>query len=287
MHGTWSDETSREVLDHVETLVRRSGTSFFWAMRLLRDEKRRAMYAVYAFCREVDDIADEPAHLENKLARLQEWRDEIDRLYDGRASLPVARALAGPIARFELRRDDFLAIIDGMEMDAAERVRIPDVAALALYCDRVACAVGRLSVRVFGIDSGNGDRLAQSLGQALQLTNILRDLDEDAERDRSYLPSDLLKRHGIMATDPKAVLADPALPEVCAEIAAIAARRFDEAAAVLAGCDSNKVRPATMMMEVYRRTFLRLRARGWRPPRARVALSRFEKLWVILRYGFV
>ncbi len=287
MHGTWPDETSREVLDHVETLVRRSGTSFFWAMRLLPEGKRRAMYAVYAFCREVDDIADEPAHLENKLARLQEWRDEIDRLYDGRASLPVARALAGPIARFELRRDDFLAIIDGMEMDATERVRIPDMATLALYCDRVACAVGRLSVRVFGIDSGNGDRLARSLGEALQLTNILRDLDEDAERDRSYLPSDLLKRHGIMATDPKAVLAEPALPEVCAEIAAVAARRFDEAAAVLAGCDSCKVRPAAMMMEVYRRTFRKLQARGWRPPRRRVSLPKIEKLWIVLRYGFV
>lgn len=287
MHGTWSDAASPEVLDHVEALVRRSGTSFFWAMRLLPAEKRRAMFAVYAFCREVDDIADEPAHLENKLARLQEWRDEIDRLYEGRASLPVARALVGPVARFGLKREDFLTIIDGMEMDAAEQVRVADMAELKLYCDRVACAVGRLSVRVFGIDAGNGDRLAQSLGQALQLTNILRDLDEDAERDRLYLPGDLLRSHGIVATDPQAVLVDPALPKVCAALAEIAAGRFDEAAAIVAGCDPDKVRPAAMMMEVYRRTFLKLRARGWQPPRRRVSLPKLEKLWIVLRYGFV
>lgn len=287
MHGTWSDEASPEVLDHVEALVRRSGTSFFWAMRLLPAHKRRAMFAVYAFCREVDDIADEPAHLENKRARLQEWRDEIDRLYDGRASLPVARALVGPVARFGLKREDFLAVIDGMEMDAAERVRIADMAELMLYCDWVACAVGRLSVRVFGIDAGNGDRLAQSLGQALQLTNILRDLDEDAERDRLYLPGDLLRSHGIVATDPKATLSDPALPKVCAALAEVAARRFDEAATIVAGCDPDKVRPAAMMMEVYRRTFLKLRARGWQPPRRRVSLPKLEKLWIVLRYGFV
>jgi phytoene synthase len=286
MHGTTPHETPRETVVHVESLVQRAGTSFFWAMRLLPEEKRRAMYAIYAFCREVDDIADEPAALASKFERLRGWRREIDRLYGGRPERPVARALAAPIARYGLRREDFLAVIDGMEMDAAERVRVADMAGLALYCDRVACAVGRLSVRVFGIDSGNGDRLARALGEALQITNILRDLDEDADLDRLYLPADLLRRHGVAATDPKAALADAALPGACAELADLAARRFDEAAAVIAACDARAARPAVLMMEVYRRTFRRLRARGWRPPRRPVALSGLEKLWVVVRNGF-
>jgi len=275
-------------LEHVESVVRRSGTSFYWAMRILPEEKRRAMFAVYAFCREVDDIADDPGEVSAKLIGLGRWRDEIERLYDGAPRLPISRALLGPVRRFGLRKTDFLAVIDGMEMDAADRLRIADMDELYLYCDRVACAVGRLSDRVFGVDEPTGDRLALALGQALQLTNILRDLDEDARRDRLYLPEDMLRAHGVTDTeDAISVLEHPAVAEICEQIARIARNRFTEAAAILAQCDRRDTRPAVIMMEVYRRTLRRLMFRGWRRWAEPVSVSPAEKLWVAFRFGIV
>jgi phytoene synthase len=275
-------------IDYIEEVVRRSGTSFYWAMRFLPPEKRRAMFAVYAFCREVDDIADEPGPIDDKRRALQQWREEIDRLYAGRAAQPVSLALQDPVERFALRHEDFLAVIDGMEMDAAPRIRIADVPELHLYCDRVACAVGRLSVRIFGVPEPFGDQLSAALGEALQLTNILRDLKEDAARDRLYLPEDLLRAHGIVETaDAETTLRHPDVMEICEKIASLALRRFNEAASVASQCDRKRVRPAVIMMQVYRRTFDRLAGRGWRRWAEPVSVSRAEKLWVALRYGFV
>jgi phytoene synthase len=273
---------------YVESLVRRSGTSFFWAMRLLPEAKRLAMFAVYAFCREVDDIADEPGDTGAKLRQLDGWRDEIDRLYAGKPQWPVTRALGEAVGAFDLRKVDFLAVIDGMQMDAADSIRLGSMDELLLYCDRVACAVGRLSVRVFGVPAPDGDRLANAQGQALQLTNILRDLDEDAERDRLYLPADLLRAHGITETDDaRQVLRQAALADVCEELAVLAERRFDEAMTVLAVCDRRQVRPARIMLEVYRRTLRQLLRRGWERWNEPVSVSSAEKLWVALRYGLI
>ncbi len=275
-------------IQYVESVVRQSGTSFYWSMRLLPPEKRRAMFAIYAFCREVDDIADDPGEEDGKRKQLAEWREEIGRLYEGEPTRRISRALVGPSRRFNLRKEDFEAIVAGMEMDAGDRVRIADTAELALYCDRVACAVGRLSTRVFGVDEPTGSQLAHALGHALQLTNILRDLEEDAQRDRLYLPEDVLRAHGIGSTeDALAVLNHPASTEVFAQMAEVARERFCEAAAILAVCDRRNVRPATIMMEVYRRTFKRLMSRGWRRWAEPVSVPAIEKFWVAFRYGVI
>jgi phytoene synthase len=273
-----------------ETIRRRveaAGTSFYWAMRLLPEHRRHGMYAVYAFCREVDDIADDDAPAAQKLAALAAWRDEIAALYAGRPRHLVARALAEPLARYELRREDFLAVIDGMEMDAREAIRAPDLATLDLYCARVASAVGHLSVQVFGDPSPDAHRVAESLGRALQLTNILRDLDEDARRDRLYLPRELLERHGIGTFEPLAVLSHPSLPAVCHELAAVAEGHFAAAAAAIARCSRRAMRPAAVMAAFYRATLAALRRADWRDPAARVGLSKPMKLWLVLRRGLV
>lgn len=279
--------STEDAAAHAEAIVKRSGTSFYWGMRRMPEEKRRAMYAVYAFCREVDDIADDPGEPEEKLFHLGQWRGEIERLYGENPALPTARALAEPVERFGLRKHDFRAIIDGMEMDAADRVRIADMAELELYCDRVACAVGRHSIRIFGVPEVQGDALAKALGNALQLTNILRDIHEDAERDRLYLPTDLLMAHGMDAGDARAVVAHPALPRVCELLADIAERRFTEARELMAGCEPGQIRPAIMMMEVYHRILGKLTAQGWNGHAMRVRLSKLEKLWVVFRYGIL
>lgn len=279
--------SDRQAREHVVSVVRRSKTSFFWAMRALPEAKRHAMYAVYAFCREVDDIADERGTLADKLARLDEWRREIGRAYEGGPRHPVTRALAGPIADFGLCKKDFLTVIDGMEMDAGDSLRIADMDALALYCDQVASAVGRLSIRIFGEPGEPGQRVAHSLGQAMQLTNILRDLQEDAGRNRLYLPDELLRAHGITDGEAAQVLVHPSLQAVCGELADVAQRRFDETERALDACDRRRMRPAIVIMEVYKQVLKRLVARGWRRLGVRVKLSKAEKLWIAFRHGMI
>ena len=267
--------------------VARAGTSFYWAMRLLPPPRRNAMFAVYAFCREVDDIADEPGTLAAKREGLDAWRREIDALYAGRPTHPIAQALMAPVRDYALRREDFLAVIDGMAMDAEAEIRAPSLAALDLYCDRVASAVGRLSVRIFGDASPAADRVAFALGRALQLTNILRDLAEDGARGRLYLPRELLELHGVPADDPAAALRHDGLAAVCREVAAMALRRYGEAEAAMAECDRKAMRPAAVMGAVYRATLERLMRRGWTRVEERVSLSAPMKLYLAVRHGLL
>lgn len=269
----------------IEAIVRRSGSSFFWAMRRLPEQKRRAMYAVYAFCREVDDIADEPGELDEKRAGLAMWRGELERLYGEQPSHLIGKALLEPVDIYGLLKEDFKAVIDGMETDAQEAVRIANMDELELYCDRVACAVGRLSVRIFGVSEDLGIKLAYAQGQALQLTNILRDIEEDAARDRLYLPMDLLVSRGIETDDLNAVITDRRLPDVCELLCDIASRRYREARELIDQCQRDQVRPAIMMMEVYSQILDKLSRRGWRDLSQPVHLSKFEKAWTALRFG--
>jgi presqualene diphosphate synthase len=279
---------STEAGAEIESRVKAAGTSFYWAMRLLPTDRRHGMYAVYAFCREVDDIADDlDMPPEEKKRALAAWHEEVDSIYAGRPRHLVARALAEPVARYAMRRQDFHAVIDGMEMDAAEDIRAPDLATLDLYCGRVAGAVGHLSVHVFGDSSPAAHSVADHLGRALQLTNILRDLDEDAQRGRLYLPREILERHGISSTDPLRVLRHPALPAGCRDLAAQALAHFDEAARAIAHCSRRAMRPAAVMGAFYRATLDALLREGWRDPSSRVSLSKLHKLRLVLRHGLV
>ena len=188
-----------------------SGSSFYTAMRLLPRPEREGMFAIYAFCRKVDDIADDPGPTRaERRAALDAWRADLAMPLRRQGTEPRPRAgRAGPALR-PLQRDDFLAIIDGMQMDVEEDIRAPDFATLDLYCDRVASAVGRLSVRIFGMDDTAGRDLAHHLGRALQFTNILRDIDEDAAVGRLYLPAEALDAAGVRIARPRnGVLADP------------------------------------------------------------------------------
>jgi phytoene synthase len=275
------------VEDAVRRRVQAAGSSFYWAMRILPAPRRNAMYAIYAFCRDVDDIADEPAPLAEKRAGLAEWRSEIDAVFAGAPRHVIGRALVEPVREYQLRREDFLAMIDGMEMDAAEDIRAPDLATLDLYCARVASAVGHLSVRIFGDASPAAGRVADSLGRALQLTNILRDLAEDAARGRLYLPRELLEAHGIQTTEPRDVLRHPGLPAVCQDLAAITRRHYDDAETAMAECSHRAMRPAAIMCAVYRATFNRLVASGWRSPDTPVRIPTPMKLWLVLRHGIL
>jgi phytoene synthase len=271
-------------LDAVEALVRAAGTSFYRGMRVLPPDRRHAMYAIYAFCRIVDDIADEPGTFTQKLPELDAWRGRVAGLYRGEADSAVTRVLARAVSAFRLREPDFVAVIDGMQMDAETTIVAPDLATLDLYCDRVAGAVGRLSVRAFGDASADADEVAHALGRALQLTNILRDVHEDAGRGRLYLPREWLDEAGVPA-DPAAALQSPGLPAVCGRVAALAHARFADAAAAMRRCDRRAMRPARLMGATYAAILARLERRGWRDLDRPAKLPTWRKLWIALRYG--
>ena len=265
---------------------RAAGSSFYTAMRILPPAQRDAMFEVYSFCRRVDDIADSSGPRAERLAQLNQWRADIEELFKGRTT-PNTTGLAGPVRQFDLAKEDFLALIDGMEMDTVADIRAPDWATLDLYCDRVASAVGRLSVRVFGMEREDGRSLAHHLGRALQLTNILRDLDEDAALGRLYLPADALHAAGIAATEPAAVLSSPKLGEVCYKLVARARGHFREADQIMARSPRRVVRAPRIMAEAYKLILDRLVARGWSHPRDKVRISRARLLGIILRYAFI
>jgi squalene synthase HpnD len=261
---------------------RASGSSFYRGMRILPPPQREAMFEIYSFCRAVDDIADDPGPRDPRRGQLQAWRADIDAIYAG--SPPAALAgLAQAIKAFALKRDDFLAVIDGMEMDVDADIRAPDWPTLDLYCDRVACAVGRLSVRVFGMEEQAGLALARELGGALQLTNILRDVDEDAAMGRLYLPREALRESGIISTDPTAVLANPMLGEACKAVVSRAREHFRQADAIMASSPRRVVRAPRIMGEAYHAILDKLVLRGFAPPRQPVRHSRVKLLFILLR----
>jgi phytoene synthase len=255
-------------------------------MRILPRAQREAMFQIYSFCRHVDDIADSDGPRPERLAALQQWRDDIDALYQGHPPARL-RDYVASVRHFDLKREDFLAIVDGMEMDVPQDIRAPDLATLDLYCDRVASAVGRLSVRVFGLAEGDGIELAHHLGRALQLTNILRDIDEDAGIGRLYLPREGLLQAGIASTDPLEVVADPALPKVCAPLVERARMHFEKADEVMARNPRRVVRAPRIMSKYYRAILELLVARGFANPRAPVRLNKFARLAIVLRYAFI
>ena len=260
-----------------DAITAQAKTSFAAGMRVLARPRREAMHAIYAFARVIDDIADSEAPEAEKRRLLDLWREEIRRVYEGSPRSAIGAALAGPAERYGLPREEFLLLIEGMEMDAGAPVVAPTLDMLRHYTRRVAGAVGMLSMRVFGAWNGaRAEEAALRLGDAFQLTNILRDLEEDAARDRLYLPREALEAAGV-PPDPKAAVAHPALPAACAEVGRLARADFRAARAAMADLDRRTLTPALLMTGVYEGYLKRMEAQGFRrePP---VAMSRPEKL---------
>jgi presqualene diphosphate synthase len=260
-------------------------SSFYRAMAILPREKRDAMFEIYSFCRAVDDIADEGGDRLTKKAGLDAWRRAIDALYAGDAT-GLASGLAEPLRRFGFAREDFLAVIDGMQMDVDSDIVAPEAATLDLYCDRVASAVGRLSVRVFGLPEREGIALAFHLGRALQLTNILRDIDEDAGLGRVYLPRENLLAAGVSDPTPEKVAAADDLDAACRPIMKEAKDHFDAANAIMAAQPRENIRAPKIMSLAYGAIWRKLDARGFRKPREKIGTPKIVLLGAILRYGF-
>jgi presqualene diphosphate synthase len=250
-------------------------SSFYTAMRILPEPRREAMFALYGFCRAVDDIADDrgPATPAQRLAALERWRADLAAMYQGRTASHLA-ALDQAVRGYGLKQKDFDCVIDGMAMDAAEDIRAPDWATLDLYCERVASAVGRLSVRIFGLAPGPGEALAHHLGRALQLTNILRDIDEDAAIGRLYLPREALAAAGVTTDDPLKAAAEPRLAGACLEVAARARANFAKSNSIMAPAPRAAVRAPRLMAAAYGSILDRMLKEGFAPPRRPAKASR-------------
>ncbi len=262
--------------------TRGSGSSFFYAFLFLPEEKRRAMMALYAFCREVDDIADEVSDQQVALTKLGFWRDEVARVFRDKPRHPVGRELNWARRHYPIDEELLLEIIDGMLMDIQRQpmLRAPD---LALYAYRVAGAVGLLSIEIFGYTDRKSRDFATSLGEALQLTNILRDVAEDARLGRIYLPQEDRIRHGVSDQEIRDGDMSGSLPRLLAEYGDKAESAYEQALASLPVADRESLRPSLLMAAIYHAYLKRLRAIGfdvWKKP---VRILPLTKIWIAWR----
>ncbi len=267
---------------YCEARAAQAGSSFYYAFRFLPRERRAAITAFYAFCREADDVVDRVSDPGVALSKLGFWRDEVKALYQGRPSHPVAQALQAHIAAYAIPEAALSAVLDGMEQDLRQ-FRYRDEAELERYCYLVAGVVGEVSARIFGINPGQEEATlayARTLGSALQRINILRDVGEDARRGRVYLPQTLLEAHGIQATDVLRLQDGDGLRHALQSFYAQAIDRYDEALRMLPTSERKAQRAGLAMGAIYRALAEEIQRDGFSVLHHRVALTPIRKLWI-------
>tara|TARA_A100001015_G_C15041352_1_gene739863 strand:- start:1350 stop:2186 length:837 start_codon:yes stop_codon:yes gene_type:complete len=234
----------------IRKIVRNSGSSFYWGMSVLNSEKKRAIFAVYAFCRVVDDIADDTKIKNLKQSKLRSWKLKVENIFKlQKPKTSLERELKFAIEKFKLEKDDFVSVIDGMLMDANQDIKFPSKKRFELYCDRVAVAVGYLVIRIFGLSDINKN-YAFFLGRAFQLTNIVRDFYEDLERGRCYIATNYLSRYGIKKNI-KTIINEPKLQNIFQDILKEADNYFNKATMESKKIDKKKIIAAEIMKSFY------------------------------------
>jgi len=265
--------------EYCQQKAAQSGSSFYYSFLFLPAERRRAITALYAFCREVDDIADDVADPSVARTKLAWWRTEVANLFEGHPQHPVTRALEPFVAPFGLDRGRMNEIIDGMEMDLVHH-RYADFEALKLYCHRAAGVVGQLSASIFGYSHPATLEYAEALGIAFQLTNIIRDVGEDARRDRVYLPADELAQFNLTAEDILARRGGEGFGQLMNLQAERAQSYYELAFSKLAPADRESQRAGLIMAAIYRTLLDEIRRDGFRVLDRRVRLTPVRKLWI-------
>ena len=260
----------------------KSGSSFYYSFMFLPEQKRRAITALYAFCREVDDVVDDCLDETIARAKLQWWREEISRLFAGEPQHPVTQALHPLLDKFNLAEEYFQEIIDGMEMDLNHN-GYDDFKSLSLYCYRAASVVGLLSAEIFGFTNRNTLRYAHDLGMAFQLTNILRDVREDAERGRVYLPADEMKKYAVTKQDLRHPITNDAVRALFKFQADRARQYYQSAIDKLPEEDRYNQRTGLIMAEIYHSLLDEIEADGFRVLEHKIKLTPLRKLWLSWR----
>lgn len=257
----------------------KSGSSFYYSFLFLPKDKRRAITALYAFCREVDDVVDECSDEQVARTTLNWWRTQVAEIYDGKPQHPVAQALVSVVKQFNMAQEHLLEIIDGMEMDL-DQPRYSDFKSLQLYCYRAASVVGLLSVEIFGYTDRQTLKYAHDLGIALQLTNIIRDVGEDARRNRIYLPMDEMQRFNVTAADILNANETENFQKLMAFQIERAQRYYQQALSQLPDIDRKSQRTGLIMATIYRATLQEVINSGCHVLKERVSLTPLRKLWL-------
>ncbi len=265
--------------DYCQERAAASGSSFYYSFLFLPQERRQAITALYAFCREVDDVVDECNDVQIAQTKLDWWRAEVDRIFDGEPSHPVGQALREVGQRFNLPREQLLEIIDGMAMDLSQ-TRYLDFKNLQLYCYRVASVVGLLAAEIFGYENRQTLRYAHDLGLAFQLTNIIRDVGEDARRGRIYLPIDELQRFNVPAKEITEAVHSERFVELMRFQAERARKFYDQAFAALPAEDRKRQRPGLVMAAIYRTLLEEIERDGFLVLDRRTSLTPLRKIWL-------
>lgn len=260
----------------------KSGSSFYYSFLFLPEKQRQAIIALYAFCREVDDTVDEISDVDIARSKLEWWRQEVQQTFKGKASHPVGKALYIALQNFDLHEEYFMEIIDGMAMDL-DQFSYSEFKHLALYCHRAASVVGLLSAEIFGYQDRKTLKYAENLGMALQLTNIIRDVREDAERGRIYLPQDELQKFNVNSDDLLKLKSSPELIELLRFQATRANDFYQKAFQALPDCDRYTQRTGLIMSAIYQATLKEIERDGFQVMQHRVSLTPVRKLWIAWR----
>lgn len=269
----------------IKNIVKKSGTSFFLGMSVLPSKERRAIYTLYAFCRHIDDIVDGNDSLSHKIELIEAWRKEIDNIYDKKVPAScIGRSIYKNCMRFNIPKTDLTSLVSSISMDLPKPIQAPDLNEFYRYCQGVACAPGSMSLRILGCkDETLIKDLSTSLGVAMQVTNVLRDVREDALSDRLYIPKEFLQKAGIETSDPKEVIVNKNLSVAREELAKIAVKSYEKAFELIGKLDKKMSRSIKALAYVYKRYFDIMQNRGWEVISPKPSLSCFIKMYLVFK----
>lgn len=269
----------------IKKIVKKSGLSVFWGLYILPTKERRAIYTLYAFCRHIDDIVSGSAPLTQKMELLNAWRKELDNIYDKKVpESDIGRNIYKNCMRFNLPKQDLIDLLNGISMNLPRPLQAPSLPEFERYCQGVACAPGSLSLRILGCrDETLIRELSTSLGMAVQMTEILRNIRDDAVAGRLYIPRELLQKAGIMSTDPMTVVVDNNLVIAREELGQTVEKNYNRAFELLTGLDKKTARNIRVIAYIYKRYFDMMKNRGWEVISPKPRLGWPSKIFLILK----
>ena len=252
-------------------------------MKILDREKRNDMFVIYAFCKEIDNIGDSHGQIRKKRQELKDWKKEIDEIYKNKTKKKLGKLLNNCIKKYKLKKNLFLEIIKGIEMDINNKMIAPKQKILNIYCYRVAGAVGLLCLNIYRENNKSSRSFGIALANALQITNILRDIKEDSLMGRLYMPKEILKKVGIKEKNINDIIKNKKFPNACKELAKLADTNFQVAEKKLKNCSKTKLKSAILMMNTYKLLLKKLKNNAWKNIEEKIHLTKLEKITLFLK----
>jgi len=269
--------------EEIKNITKYPKSSFYWGMKILDREKRNDMFVIYAFCKEIDNIGDSHGQIRKKRQELKDWKKEIDEIYKNKTKKKLGKLLNNCIKKYKLKKNLFLEIIKGIEMDINNKMIAPKQKILNIYCYRVAGAVGLLCLNIYRENNKSSRSFGIALANALQITNILRDIKEDSLMGRLYMPKEILKKVGIKEKNINDIIKNKKFPNACKELAKLADTNFQVAEKKLKNCSKTKLKSAILMMNTYKLLLKKLKNNAWKNIEEKIHLTKLEKITLFLK----